>query len=66
LALRLLQLLTIAMTATGFIWASSDWLLATVLVGVPVTPLSVLLMLYGAVGSIIIEGLIRAVKRKKS
>lgn len=64
--LRLLQLLTVAMTVTGFIWASSDWLLATVLAKAPVTPLSVLLMLYGSVGSIVIEAMIRIVQRKKS
>jgi hypothetical protein len=66
LFLRLLQFLTVSMTVTGFIWASSDYLIATVLVGVPVTPLSVLLMLYGSVGSFIIEALIRLVQRKKS
>jgi len=64
--LRLLQFLTVSMTVTGFIWVSSDYLLATVLVGVPVTPLGVLLMLYGSVGSFIIEALIRVVQRKKS
>lgn len=64
--LRLLQLLTVAMSVTGFIWASSDYLLATVLIGVPVTPLSVLLMLYGSVGTFVIEALIRVVQRKKS
>lgn len=66
LFLRLLQLLTVGMTFTGFIWASSDYLLATVLIGVPVTPLSVLLMLYGSVGAFVIEALIRVVQRKKS
>jgi hypothetical protein len=66
IVLRLLQLLSVALTVTGFIWASSDYLLVTVLVGVPVTPLSVLLMLYGSMGSIVIEALIRVVRRKKS
>lgn len=65
IALRMLQLLTVAMVVTGFIWASSDWLLASVLVDLPVTPLSVLLMLYGSVGSIVIEALVRVVQRKK-
>lgn len=66
LFLRLLQLLTVAMTFTGFISASSDYLLATVLIGVPVSPLSVLLILYGSVGSVLIEALIRLVQRKKA
>lgn len=65
IALRMLQLLTVSMVVTGFIWASSDWLLESVLVGLPVTPLSVLLMLYGSVGSVVIEGLVRFVQRKK-
>jgi hypothetical protein len=66
LFLRLLQLLTVGMVFTGFIWASSDYLLATVLIGVPVSPLSVLLVLYGSVGSVLIEALIRVVQRKKA
>lgn len=65
IALRMLQLLTVSMVVTGFIWASSDWLLTSVLVGIPVTPLSVLLMLYGSVGSLVIEALVRVVQRKK-
>jgi hypothetical protein len=65
LGLRFLQFLTVALAVTGFVWGSSDWLLATALVGVPMTPLSCLLMLYGGVGSAVIEGLIRVVQRKK-
>lgn len=65
IALRMLQLLTVSMVVTGFIWASSDWLLASVLIDVPVTPLSILLMLYGSIGSVVIETLVRVVQRKK-
>jgi hypothetical protein len=53
------------MVVVGFIWGSSDWLLASVLKDSPVTPLSVLLMLYGAVGLGVTEAVIRVVQRKK-
>jgi hypothetical protein len=65
LGLRFAQLITVMMVIVGLIWGSSDWLLASVLVNVPVTPLSVLLMLYGGVGSVVIEGIVRIVQRKK-
>ena len=66
--MRVLQLLAMALGITGSLWASSDWLLLTVLVSAPVTPLSVLLMLYGFAGSVICEAVIRLLSRaaKKS
>ena len=63
LGLRVIQLLTLGVFVSGFVWGSSDWLLATVLVGVPITPLSVLMMLYGSVGSIVVEVTIRVLKK---
>ena len=63
-SLRTIQLLCIAATITGFVWATSDLLLTSVLVGAPVTPLSVLLMLYGVLGSGSIEAVIRLFNRK--
>lgn len=65
LPLRVLQLVCIASVITGFVWASSDWLLLTVLVGAPVTPLSVLLMLYGTVGTFVSEVIVRILSKKK-
>jgi len=50
---------------TGFVWGSSDFLLMTVLVEAPVTPLSVLLMLYGVLGTGLSEAAIRFVTKKK-
>jgi hypothetical protein len=65
LGLRVFQIICIASVITGFIWSSSDLLLATVLVDVPVTPLSVLMMLYGVVGVFGSEGAVRFLGRKE-
>jgi hypothetical protein len=62
--LRVIELLCIATTITGFLWASSDLLLTSILVGAPVTPLSVLFMLYGFFGTGTIEVVIRLFNRK--
>jgi len=64
LSLRGLQVISIGFAVTGFIWATSDLLLKTVLVEAPVTPLSVLFMLYGTVGTVVIEGIIRVLERQ--
>lgn len=63
IVMRGFQLLCIASVVTGFIWASSDWLLLTVLVDAPVTPVSVLLMLYGTLGTVLIEAIVRWLNR---
>lgn len=65
LSLRVVQLLCCAAIVTGFIWATSDLLLVTVLVEAPVTPVSVLLMLYGTLGTFLSEGIIRLFVKKK-
>ena len=65
IGLRVLQLLTIASAITGGIWASSDWLLLYVLVEAPVTPLSVLLIVYGIVGTIVCEAPIRLLRKQE-
>ena len=62
--LRGLQIICIGFAVTGLIWSTSDLLLSTVLVEVPVTPLSVLFILYGTVGSIVIEAIIRVLERQ--
>ena len=64
LGLRVFQFLCIGFTVTGFVWSTADLLLTTVLVGAPVTPLSLLLLLYGCLGTLTTEGSIRIVKRK--
>lgn len=63
---RLIQLSSIALIITGFLWASSDFLLITVLEDSPVTPLSVLFMLYGLVGSVVSEILARWIAKSDS
>ena len=65
LGLRVVQLLSVALVIVGFIWSTSDLLLATILVKAPVTPLSVLFMLYGFVGAFASEATVRVVRRKK-
>ena len=65
IGLRIVQLLTIASVVTGVIWASSDWLLLYVLVEAPVTPLSVLLIVYGLFGTFICEAPIRLLKKQE-
>jgi hypothetical protein len=63
LGLRFIQLVCVVSTITGFLWAMSDLLLVSVLANAPVTPLSVLLMLYGTAGSFCIEAVIRLLNR---
>lgn len=65
LGLRFLQVLALSLTAIGFIWGTGDYISSLLPADGPVAPLSVLLMLYGVVGSGIIEGAIRFVQRKK-
>ena len=48
-----------ALVITGILWAMTDMLLVTVLVESPVSPISVLFMLYGLFGSLITEVLAR-------
>ena len=65
LGLRFLQLLAISAFIVGFIWGGSDFLNSLLPANGPITPLSVLLMLYGIIGSLVIEVAIRVVQRKK-
>jgi hypothetical protein len=65
LGLRFIQLIAIATFVVGFIWGGSDFLSSLLPKDGPVTPLSVLLMLYGIMGTVVIEVAIRIVQRKK-
>ena len=65
LGLRFLQLIAVGMFVVGFIWGGSDWISSLLPKNGPITPLSVLLMLYGIIGSLVIEVAIRVVQRKK-
>ena len=65
IGLRFLQLIAVSMAVVGFIWGGSDWISSMLPKNGPVTPLSVLLMLYGLIGSLVIEVAIRVVQRKK-
>ena len=51
IGVRSVETLCIAMSITGFIWATADLLLVRILIKMPVNPFSILLMLYGTVGS---------------
>jgi hypothetical protein len=61
--LRTAQVLCIGLVLMGFVWSTSDLLLNTILVNAPVTPMSVLLMLYGLLGTFGIEAVIRLLNR---
>jgi len=65
IGLRFIQLIAVGMFVVGFIWGGSDWVSSLLPKNGPVTPLSVLLMLYGIIGSLVIEVAIRVVQRKK-
>ena len=65
IGLRFLQLLAIGVFVVGFIWGGCDFLNSLIPANSVVTPLSVLLMFYGAIGSLVIEVAIRVVQRKK-
>lgn len=64
--LRLLQILSLAAAIVGFIWSSGDFLTSLFPENSVVTPTSVLLMLYGSVGTLGLEGIIRFLTRKKA
>jgi len=64
--LRFIQILSIGSVITGFIWSSSDFLIATILASAPVTPLSALLIqFYGVIGTFGTELSIRWINRKR-
>ena len=62
-AVRSIQLLCIGFVVTGFIWSTTDLLMVSVLVSSPVSPLSLLFMLYGTVGSFVTEASARWLAR---
>ena len=66
IGVRCLQMLCVAAMITGFIWSTADYLLATALVDSPVAPLSVLLMLYGTIGTLGTELSARLLSRSSS
>lgn len=62
--LRLLQFIAFALVAVGLIWGLGDFITSLLPKGTS-APLSVLLILYGLVGSAMIEIPIRVLQRKK-
>ncbi len=64
LGLRFIQVLALAMVAVGFIWGLGDWINSFLPSGSS-APIYVLLMLYGLVGSAMVEIPIRVLQRKK-
>lgn len=65
LGLRFGQFLATSLFIIGLIWGSSDFISTLLPKDSPIAPLSVLFMLYGFVGSLSIEAVIRIVQRKK-
>jgi hypothetical protein len=65
LGLRFIQLIAVGAFTVGFIWGGSDWVNSLLPQNSAVTPLSIVLMLYGVIGTVVIEGAIRIVRRKK-
>ena len=65
LGLRFIQLIAVSMFVVGFIWGGSDWISSILPENSVVSPTSILLMLYGIIGSVVIEVAIRIVQRKK-
>lgn len=64
IGLRFLQLLALALVAVGFIWGLGDFINSLMPSG-QTAPMSLLLILYGLVGSAMIEVPIRVLQRKK-
>ena len=64
LGLRFIQVFAITMVAVGFIWGLGDYI-NSLMPGGSSAPISVLLILYGLVGSAMIEVPIRLLQRKK-
>jgi len=62
--LRFIQVFALAMVAVGFIWGLGDWINSFLPAGSS-APIYVLLMLYGLVGSAMVEVPIRVLQRKK-
>lgn len=62
--LRFLQFVALALVAVGFIWGLGDYI-NSLMPGGESAPMSVLLILYGLVGSAMIEVPIRFLQRKK-
>ena len=64
LGLRFLQVLTLSLVAVGFIWGLGDYINIFMPQGTT-APIYILLILYGVVGSGMIEIPIRVLQRKK-
>lgn len=63
--LRFLQIISMAAVAIGFIWGFGDFINSLMPNGTS-APMSLLLILYGLVGSVVIEVPIRILKRQKN
>ena len=62
---RVMQLISAMLAVVGFIWSSGDILTSLFPSDSVVTPISVLLMLYGSIGVVAFEGVVRFLTRKK-
>lgn len=63
---RLIQVVCLSLMVIGFVWSSSDFLLLTILADSPVTPLSVMFMLYGLLGSVLSELMARWINKSSN
>ena len=65
LGFRTLQIFSLAIVIVGFIWSSGDFLTSLFPENSIVNPVSILMMLYGTLGAIGSEGIIKFLTRKK-
>ena len=65
LALRTLQIFCLAIVIVGFIWSTGDYITAMFPKDSIINPASVLMMLYGSIGTLGSEGIIRFLTKKK-
>jgi len=66
IGVRAIELISMAFVISGFLWATSDLLLAHILVQAPVAPLSVLFMLYGTMGILVSETIARRLGKRNN
>lgn len=65
IAVRSIEMLCIGLLITGTIWSTTDFLLLYVLTETLVSPFSILLMLYGTIGTFVTEITARLLAKAK-
>jgi hypothetical protein len=65
LGLRFIQVFAIGLASVGFIWGIGDFISSLIPESSVIAPFSIMLILYGAIVSLMVEVPIRLIKRKK-